>query len=72
MAERKTGRQYMCTSFRNSGRRAGCGMVYDDYSEESGNRDYEKHGAVRFPNDNIKPEELNGPVICYKPGERDD
>ena len=68
MAERKTGNLYRCTQLRNGGRKAGIGIVYDDYSEESGNRDYEKHDRVRFPNDNIKPEELNGPVICYKGG----
>lgn len=68
MAERKTGRQYMNTSFRNCGRKAGMGMYYDDYSEESGNRDYERHELVRFPNDNVQPEELNGPVVCYKNG----
>lgn len=68
MAEKNTGRQYLCTSFANGGRRAGYGVLHDDYSEESGNRDYEKHDRVRFPNDNIDPEELNGPVICYKGG----
>ena len=66
MAERKTGRQYINTNFRNSGRVAGYGIIHDDYSEESGNKDYEKHDRVRFPNDNISPEELNGPVICFK------
>lgn len=66
MAERTTGNLYRNTSFRNGGRKAGYGVLHDDYSEESGNRDYEKHSAVRFPNDGIKPEELNGPVITYK------
>ena len=68
MSERKTGRKYMCTSFRNSGRRAGYGVLHDDYSEESGNRDYEKHDMVRFPNDNVKPEELNGEVVIVQRG----
>lgn len=66
MADRKTGRQYLQTSFRNGGRKAGIGTLYDDYSEESGGKDYEKHTLVRFPNDNKEPEDLNGPVICYK------
>jgi hypothetical protein len=68
MADGKTGRQYMYTSFANSGRKAGMGILHDDYSEKSGNPNYEKHGMVRFPHDNVKPEELNGPVICYKGG----
>lgn len=67
---KNTGKLYRNTSFRNGGRSAGEGVLYDDYSETSGNRDYEKHGEVRFPNDHIKPEDLNGPVICYKRGER--
>lgn len=25
---------------------------------------------VRLPHDGVKPEELNGPVVCYKAGER--
>lgn len=65
MSERQ-GNLYRATSFRNGGRRAGMGMYHDDYSEESGNKDYEKHELVRFPYDNVNPEELNGPVICYK------
>ena len=68
MAEGRMGKLYQCTSFRNGGRKAGYGIIHDDYSEESGNRDYEKHNLVRFPHDNIEPEELNGPVICYKNG----
>lgn len=67
MAERKTGNMYRYTQFRNSGRKAGYGIDHDDYSEESGNKDYEKGMyPARFPTDHIKPEELNGPVICYK------
>jgi len=69
MADRKTGNMYRKTSLRNGGRKAGVGVCYDDYSEESGNPDYEKREQVRFPLDNIKPEELNGPVICYKNGD---
>ena len=68
MAERATGKMYTVTGFRNGGRRAGHGMLHDDYSEESGNRDYERHELVRFPHDDIEPEKLNGPVITYKGG----
>ena len=68
MAERKTGNLYRYTQLGNGGRKAGMGILYDDYSEESGNRDYEKHDMVRFPNDNMEPEDLNGPVVCYKSG----
>ena len=62
-----TGRQMMNTRFRNSGRIAGHGMSEDDYSENSGNPCYEDPWErVRFPNDHIKPEELNGPVIIVQ------
>ena len=58
------------TTFRNSGRIAGTGILYDRYDEESGNPDYEKqHSLVRFPSDSLTEEELlalNGPVICKK------
>ena len=66
---KKTGNLYRNTSFRNSGRKAGFGMEYDDYSEESSGRgrvrDWEK---VRFPNDDCKPEDLSGPVIIVQKG----
>ena len=63
----KTGNIYRTTSFRNGGRKAGIGTMYDDYSDES----YGYVGQagvvrVRMPHDGVKPEELNGPVICYK------
>lgn len=70
MANRKTGNLYRNTSFRNGGRRAGIGTLYDDYSEESGGKNYEKHCMVKFPHDNVDPEELNGPVICVKEGKK--
>ena len=70
MADRNAGKQWICTSFRHGGRRAGIGILHDDYSEDSGNPNYEKHELVRFPHDDIEPEELNGPVICYKKGEK--
>lgn len=63
---KNTGNLYRNTSFRNGGRKAGYAMYHDDYSEDSGNRDYERHERVRMPNDGVKPEELNGPVICIK------
>lgn len=51
---------------------AGDGMLYDDYSEQSGGWDYDPGAVrVRMPHDGVKPEELNGPVVCYKAGERD-
>lgn len=71
MASRNTGRLYSCTSFRNGGRRAGHGMLHDDYSENSGNPDYEKHDRVRFPNDNTDPKDLNGPVIIVQKGKKE-
>ena len=58
------------TTFRNSGRVAGTGILYDRYDEESGNPEYEKRPfLVRFPSDSLTDEELlalNGPVICKK------
>lgn len=68
MSERTTGSRWLTTSFANSGRIAGCGVLYDDYSEMSGNRDYEKHEAVRFPNDKKDPRSLNGEVIIVQKG----
>lgn len=62
----KTGNMYRNTSLRNGGRKAGTGIISDDYSEESMGRDHYRSVLVRFPSDGIKPEELNGPVICYK------
>ena len=58
------------TTFRNSGRVAEIGILYDRYDEESGNPEYEKkHSLVHFPSDSLTEEELlalNGPVICKK------
>ena len=62
----KTGNRYRRTSLRNGGRIAGMGMSYDDYSEESGESGCYGTIRVRFPLDNIKPETLNGPVICVQ------
>jgi hypothetical protein len=60
----------MKTSFRNSGRIAGMGILYDDYSEESyGGYHNITAGRVRTISDSMTPEEraeLNGPVITYQ------
>lgn len=63
----KTGNLYRTTSFRNGGRKAGIGTLYDDYGDESyGYVGQAGSVRVRMPHDGVKPEELNGPVICYK------
>ena len=66
---RKSGNMFRNTSLRNGGRKAGFGTAYDDYSEESFGRgrvhEFEK---VRFPHDDRKPEDLNGPVIVVQKG----
>lgn len=68
---KNAGKQYMRTSFRNGGRKAGMGMRYDDYSEESGNTYGEKRRpSVRFPLDNINPQDLNGEVIIVQKGRK--
>ena len=54
----RTGNLYRRTSL-YGGHVAGDGMLYDDYSEQSGGWDYD-----------VEPEKLNGPVVCYKAGER--
>ena len=58
------------TTFRNSGRVAGTGILYDRYDEESGNPEYEKQPShIYFPSDSLTEEELlalNGPVIYKK------
>ncbi len=67
------GKQYMYTRFRNGGRKAGMGMNYDDYSENSGNHYGERQRPlVRFPLDGVKPEELNGEVIIVQKGRKKD
>ena len=65
----RTGNLYRRTSL-YGGHVAGDGMLYDDYSEQSGGWDYDPGTVrVRMPHDDVEPEELNGPVICYKAGE---
>ena len=70
-----TGNMYRKTSFRNGGRRAGYGMSHDNYGDESGQWKHEDpmiFDRVRFPHDDMKPEELNGPVICYKAKDKEE
>ena len=63
------GKQFMLTDFRHGSRRAGIGIAYDDYSEESGNKSCElRRPMVRLPNDKKNPEDLNGPVIIVQKG----
>ena len=65
----------MRTSFANSGRIAGEGILYDDYGDESGYRPpllgTNRTAKVTFPLDPL--ESLDGPVITYKmaKGEKD-
>lgn len=68
----RTGNYYYNTGFRGQGgRRAGHGMHEDDYSEESGKRCIiHKIENVRFPNDRVEPEGLNGECIIIHPGNK--
>ena len=68
MAERTTGSRLTMSQF--GGHIAGHGCVEDDYSEASGCKNYEKHGSVRFPNDRVNPEDLNGEVIIVQKGRK--
>lgn len=73
MSDRTTsGNYYRMTSFvTQGGRRAGCGMYYDDYSEESGKRHVcHRIDRVRFPSDKIEPEDLNGECIIVQAGNK--
>ena len=66
----RAGNLYRRTSL-YGGHVAGDGILYDDYSEQSGGIDYDPGTEwVRLPHDGVKPEELNGPIICYKAGEK--
>lgn len=67
MSER-AGNMYTVTSFRNGGRRAGSGVLYDNYGEEYGGgcNDKCRSGLVRFPHDGVDPKTLNGPVVRYR------
>lgn len=70
------GNLYRKSSLGVGARRAGTGIVEDDYSDDSsyerfGERPaYERYTLVRFPNDSVKPEELNGEVIIVQAGKK--
>lgn len=67
------GKQFILSGLRNGCRRAGIGIAYDDYGDESGNKCYEgRRPLVRFPNDKRNPEDLNGPVIIVQEGKKKD
>lgn len=64
-----TGRLYRNTALRNGGRKAGTGTSEDDYGDESFPRARSPRPELaRMPSDNVKPEELNGPVIVVQAG----
>lgn len=54
------------------GRVAGDGILSDDYSEESGGKEYwvKRRGKVRFPNDNRDNASLNGECIIVQKGKK--
>ena len=62
--------EFLRTTFANSGRIAGTGILYDDYSEESGGPIYGGKGVVivRYPerNEEEKDKIQNTPVKTYK------
>ena len=65
----KSGNAYRRTSFSNTGRNAGSGMYEDDYSEESyGGGQYNRYCWPRFPNDDVKPEDMNGECVIVQRG----
>ncbi len=64
----------LANSSLNTGRVAGTGITYDDYSEESGRRPVpfdKEYVLVRLPHDKDKPEDLNGPVIIVRKGKKE-
>ena len=64
-----TGRLYRKTALRNGDRRAGIGAAEDDYGDESFPLARSPRPELaRMPSDNVKPEELNGPVIVVQAG----
>lgn len=62
--------EFRKTSFANSGRAAGMGILYDRYDEESGGWVYGRGNVkVITPSDFLTPEErkaLSGPVIIKR------
>ena len=66
---KNTGNLHLTTSLRNGGRKAGYGMYEDDYSDESsGQGHYTPWKPVRFPNDDVTPESLNGECVIIQKG----
>lgn len=71
MSQKNAGRLFTPTNMRCCGRNSGDGMLHDDYSEDSGNRNYEgRRPLVRFSSDKVSPESLNGPVIIVQKGKK--
>ena len=78
MSERSiAGNLHSRTSFGGQGgRKAGFGMLYDDYSENSGYSGHRRYrhdnffNPVKFPNDRIRPENLNGECVIVQAGKR--
>ena len=61
--------EHMKTSFAHSGRIAGIGILYDDYSEESYGGYYDFKCRMRTVSESLTPDEvqaLNSPVITYR------
>lgn len=59
----------MRTSFANSGRVAGMGILYDDYSEDSGKPTYNKSAYPVYTTDWLEDKErerLSGPVTTKR------
>lgn len=69
----KTGNQYFTSGFQHGSMRSGCGMLYDDYSDEAG-AGTGRIGTVkvRLPHDGCNTESLNGPVIVVRKGRKND
>ena len=69
--KKKWNHNWMFTNLANKGRYAGHGVSEDDYSEESGGREYGKIATkVRMPSDKADPKSLNGPVIIVQEGRK--
>ena len=66
----RAGNAFSFSSFRNSGRWAGSGINEDDYSEESGGYRISRSVRAKFPNDGVKPEDLNGPCVIVQEGKK--
>ena len=66
---KNAGRLYILSSFKHGGRRAGTGMSYDDYGEDSMGGCGTDDGRVKvnLPHDGVPFEDLNGPVRIIQP-----